>query len=100
MEEEKGVYTYKTHQPGNRLPWFVETFFPKDKLVAHEETWNSHPFCLSTFTIPEFFGPRFCTTVKGKIIATESNMGLEVEENTFCLSPEDLEKRMSTLNIA
>ena len=101
MEEKKGVYTYKTHQPGNRLPWFVETLFPKDKLVAHEETWNSHPFCLTTFTIPEFFGSKFCTTVKSKIIATESKGVLEEEENTFCLSPEDLERRkMTSLNIA
>ena len=100
-EEKKGVYTYKTHHPGNRLPWFVETFFPKDKLVMHEETWNSHPFFLTTFTLPEFFGPKFCITVKTKIIAAESKGGLEVEENTFCLSPEDLERRkMTTLNIA
>ena len=100
-ENKEGVYTYKTHHPGNRLPWFVEAFFPKDKLVMHEETWNSHPFFLAIFTLPEFFGPKFCTTVKSKIITTEPKGKLEVEENTFCLSPEDLEKRkMTTLNIA
>ena len=99
--KEEGVYTYKTHHPGNRLPWFMEVLFPKDKLVMHEETWNSHPFFLAVFTLPEFFGPKFCTTVKSKIITTEPKGKLEVEENTFCLSPEDLEKRkMITLNIA
>ena len=101
IEHMEGVYTYKTHHPGNRMPWFMDVLFPKDRMVMHEETWNSHPFFLSTVTIPEFFGPKFCTTVKSKIIGTESKGRLEVEENTFCLSPEDLEKRrMTTLNIA
>ena len=78
----------------------MKLFFPKNKLVLHEETWNSHPFFLSTYTLPELFGPKFYTSVKMKILPIESKEKLEVEENTFCLSPEDLEKRkMAILNI-
>ena len=95
-EDGEGVYTYKTHHPGDRLPWFVELFFPKSKLVMHEETFNSHPFFLATLTLPEFLGDKFCMTVKSKVVASR-----ELAENTFHLSPEDLDKRKTTtLDIA
>ena len=95
-EDGEGVYTYKTHHPGDRLPWFVEWFLPKSKLVMHEETFNSHPFFLATLTLPEFLGDKFCMTVKSKVVATR-----ELAENTFHLSPEDLDKRKTTtLDIA
>ena len=95
-EDGEGVYTYKTHHPGDRLPWFVEWFFPKSKLVMHEETFNSHPFFLATLTLPEFLGDKFCMTVKSKVVASR-----ELAENTFHLSPEDLDKRKTTtLDIA
>ena len=78
------------------MPWFVEWFFPKSKLVMHEETFNSHPFFLATLTLPEFLGDKFCMTVKSKVVATR-----ELAENTFRLSPEDLDKRKTTtLDIA
>ena len=97
-KEEEGMYTYKTHHPGHRLPWYVEMFIPKDKLVMHEETFNSHPCLLSTFTLPEFFGAKFCVTIKSKIVATKEE---SEEENIFCLAPEDLERRkMINVDIA
>ena len=81
------MYTYKTHHPGHRLPWYVEMFIPKDKLVMHEETFNSHPCLLSTFTLPEFFGAKFCVTIKSKIVATKEELEEEenVEEEYTCL---------------
>ena len=100
-KDEEGVYTYKTHHAGNRMPWWLVTLFHKDMLVMHEETWNSHPFYHQTFTLPELFASKFSTTVKSMVVATEPKGELEMEENIFGLSPEDLERRqMSTLNIA
>ena len=61
----------------------------------HEETFNSHPCLLSTFTLPEFFGAKFCVTIKSKIVATKEEVE---EENIFCLAPEDLERR-KTINV-
>ena len=92
-KDEEGVYTYKTHHAGNRMPWWLVTLFHKDMLVMHEETWNSHPFFHQTFTLPELFASKFSTTVKSIVVATEPKGEQEMEENIFGLSPEDLERR-------
>lgn len=84
-----GQFTHKIYILDSKIPWFVRKLIPKDSTKLHERSWNMYP-TVKTVLTNEYFRTNF--RIEIDTIARNCPNG-EPDNNVFCLSPEQLEKR-------
>ena len=91
FRHRSGQYTYKIHRAGNRLPWWLKPFIGGQKSALHEESWNSHPFFRTVFTLPDLLRDKFSAILE-TLVKEGDRKGKD--DNVFNLGEDDLEKRV------
>jgi hypothetical protein len=88
--EERGVYTHKIYHIKSKIPAAFRWAVPDSYLHFHEESWNSYPHFLTTWTIPGKEKDFFLHIESQHFPYTR---GSEVPENSIGLDAEELKKR-------
>jgi hypothetical protein len=89
-ENERGQYTYKIYHIKSKIPSAIRWAVPDSYLHFHEESWNSYPHFLTTWTIPEKEKDFFLHIESQHFPYTR---GDAIPENPLGLDAAELEKR-------